>query len=411
LAGAAATAGAGATAAVEPQPSAPIDLAGAERAVPQPLTPGEVALHNLDDHISLLERKIEEHGTAPVALRAELVDYLLSRSQFLSTFSDFQRAEELAEPAPKEFPKDPKALLLRARFRGAVHRFAEAERDLSSAEALGTPPRDTELQRASLHIAQGRDLEAALAVAQRRAASLPLLERLSVVALAQAALGHFDAADEQYRAALASYRDVSPFPVAFVSFQRGVMWAELANQPDRALPFYLEAVRVLPQYVVGNVHLAELELRRGDRAAAERRLRLVSHQGEDPEPWSRLGELLLQSKADAAEGRELIARAGRRYEQLLGHQRSAFLDHSAEFFMGPGANPAHALELARDTLALRPTGRAHQLVLQAALAAGDAQVFCAQITSASGAARFDRNLSALIEAQRGRCDARAASRP
>jgi hypothetical protein len=76
--------------------------------------------------------------------------------------------------------------------------------------------------------------------------------------------------------------------------------------------------------------------------------------------------------------------------------------------MGPGANPARALELARDNFSLRPTGRAHQLVLQAALAAGDTQLFCRQITAASAAARTDRNLSALIEAQRGRCDARAS---
>jgi len=168
---------------------------------------------------------------------------------------------------------------------------------------------------------------------------------------------------------------------------------------------------VLPQYVVGNVHLAELELQRGDRAAAERRLRQVSQQSEDPEPWSRLGELLLQGKSSDAEGRELIARAGRRYEQLLDHQRSAFLDHAAEFWMGPGANPGHALELARDNLSLRPTGRAHQLVLQAALAAGDSQLFCRQVTAASAAAQTDRNLSALIEAQRTRCDTRAARHP
>ena len=79
--------------------------------------------------------------------------------------------------------------------------------------------------------------------------------------------------------------------------------------------------------------------------------------------------------------------------------------------MGPGANPGRALELARDNLALRPTGRAHQLVLQAALAAGDRELFCRELTVASTAARTDRNLRALMEAQRGRCDARAASHP
>jgi tetratricopeptide (TPR) repeat protein len=376
--------------------------------VPHQTTPGDVALRNLTDHIDALERRLE---TRPrdLPLRAELVDYLLSRTQFLSTFSDFQRAQELAEAAPREFPGNPKGLLLRARFRGSVHRFAEAEADIASAEALGTPAMETELQRASLHVAEGRELEAALAVAERRAAALPALQRLSMQALAEAALGRFDAADEHYRAALASYRDVAPFPLAFVEFQRGVMWAELANQPERAIAYYREAVRLLPQYVVGNVHLAELELRRGERAQAEQRLRQVARQSEDPEPWARLGELLLQQDASNAEGRELVARAGRRYEQLLSQQRTAFLDHASEFFLGPGANPARALELSGDNLRLRQTGRAYLLVLQAALAAGDHQRFCQLLEDARPAARANRNLNEWIDRQRGGCDVAAAS--
>jgi len=270
---------------------------------------------------------------------------------------------------------------------------------------------ETELQRASLHVAQGRELEAALAVTERRAKALPALERLSVQALAEAALGRFDAADEHYRAALASYRDVSPFPLAFVEFQRGVMWAELANQPERALPCYQEAVRLLPQYVVGNVHLAELELRLGQRAQGEQRLRQVARQSEDPEPWSRLGELLIAAQPDDAEGHELIARARRRYEQLLSQQPSAFLDHGAEFFLGPGADAARAVELSRANLLLRQTGRAYQLALQAALAAGDSELFCHYRSDAAGAALANRNLSALIDSQRQRCDSHAARHP
>ena len=43
--------------------------------------------------------------------------------------------------------------------------------------------------------------------------------------------------------ALATYRDVSPFPLAWIAFQRGVMWAEMADRPDLARPLYEEAVR------------------------------------------------------------------------------------------------------------------------------------------------------------------------
>jgi tetratricopeptide (TPR) repeat protein len=383
--------------------------AGAAAAVPQQLTPGEIALGNLDDHIQVLERQLEAPG-ARLELRAQLVDALLSRAQCKSSFSDFQRAEELAEPAPERSPREPRALLLRARFRMAVHRFADAESDLASAEALGASRQETELRRASLHIAQGRELPAALEVAARRASAHPLLERLSLQALAEAALGRFDAADEHYQAALASYRDVTPFPVAAIEFQRGVMWAELAHQPERALPHYLEAVQVLPQYVVANVHLAEIELERGESAAAEQRLRKLARQDEDPEPWARLAELLLARAPGDAEGHALIERAGRRYELLLRNQRAAFLDHAAEFFLGAGGNAARAAELARANLELRQTGRAYELALESAAAAGDVSGFCEYARRAADAATRSRNLSVLLASNAARCGAPNAVR-
>jgi tetratricopeptide (TPR) repeat protein len=329
------------------------------------------------------------------------VDLLLTESQFTSHFSSFARVAELADGAPQEHPNDAKAHFLRARYLGAVHRFAEAEAEYDQAEKLGAP--DTRTKRASLHIAEGRDLPAALAVAKERVAKLATLENYSVEAGAEAALGQFDAADEHYRAALATYHDVSPFPVAYVEFQRGVMWAELANDPAKALPLYREAVRRLPQYVVANVHLAEIELAQGQRESAEARLRLLEAQPEDPEPWAHLGEILLAAHADDAHGHALIERARVRYEQLLGQQPSAFADHAAEFFAGPGHDPKRAVELARDNLALRQTGRAYQLVVQAALAAGDAPLACRYMGEARGAAAASRNLNALVEREARHC--------
>jgi tetratricopeptide (TPR) repeat protein len=282
-----------------------------------------------------------------------------------------------------------------------VHRFAEAEGEYDEAEKLGAA--DTRTKRASLHVAEGRDLETALVVAKERVAKLPTLENYSVEAGAEAALGQFDAADEHYRDALATYHDVSPFPIAYVEFQRGVMWAELANDRAKALPVYREAVRRLPQYVVANVHLAEIEFAEGQRESAEARLRPLEAQTEDPEPWARLGEMLLAAHPDDAHGHALIERARIRYEQLLAQQHLAFADHAAEFFAGPGHDAKRAVELARDNLALRQTGRAYQLAVQAALAAGDAPLACRYMGEARGAAAASRNLSALVEREAGHC--------
>lgn len=369
-------------------------------AVPQALTPGAVALGNLSGKIRALERRQERVGDT-LERRAELVSLLITRTQFTGSYDDFDAIAALAESAPDRFANQPRAHVLRARYRAAVHRFADADADLARAESLGE--RGLDGTRAGLRIAEGRELEWALSVATERARALPNLERLSLQASAEAALGRFAAADELYRRALASYHDVSPLPVAYVQFQRGVMWAEMADDAARALPLYTEAVALVPDYVVANVHLAELELEQGRAPNAEARLRRVAALTRDPEPLGKLGELLL-AQGDGA-GSELVARAEHGYGALLARYPAAFSDHAAEFFMGPGGKPARAVELSRMNLALRTTGRAHAIAIEAALAAGDVALACRSLEAARPSARTSRNLAALIEREAARCSA------
>lgn len=182
-------------------------------------------------------------------------------------------------------------------------------------------------------------------------------------------------ADTTYRQALSAYRDVSPFPVAWVQFQRGMMWAEMAGMPERAIPLYRDAVTRLPGYVVANVHLAELEARMGNRQGAIARLEPLADTVEDPEPRGLLSTLIADT--NPAEAARLRALAQRGYEALLAKHRNAFLDHAAEFFGGPGADPRRGLALAEENLKLRPTDRAYVLAIRSAMAAGDERRACA----------------------------------
>lgn len=382
---------------------APAGKGGGERssapAVRQHTTRGELALRNLNDRIATLERRVAG-SRSDLATRSLLFDLLLTRVQFLGTFADFARLDALAQAALVDFPEQGGAHLLAARALSAVHRFEEAEAELARAAALGA---DTALALASLHVAQGRRLEAARELSSRRATAAPSLEHFTAWANAEAALGEFERADEHYRAALDSYRDVSPFPVAYLSFRRGVMWAEMANQPGRARAAYVEAVSRLPEYVAANVHLAEMEAESGDRAQAIERLRRVLAHGSDPEPMGYLGELLRESTPDEPSAGELIARAGARYAELLSRHPAAFADHAAEFFMGPGADPARALELARQNLKLRQTPRAYELAIEAARAAGDGPLLCSFVESARPLSSRSHPLRAALEAEASRC--------
>src|SRR5690606_26382190 len=117
---------------------------------------------------------------------------------------------------------------------------------------------------------------------------------------------------------LATYGDVSPLPVAWVAFQRGVMWAEQADRRDLGCALYGEGTRRLPAYVVANVHLAEIE-REASPSRAIARLGSILASG-DPEPAGLLGEILL-AEGDPAEAAPLIAQAEARYDELLAKHR------------------------------------------------------------------------------------------
>jgi hypothetical protein len=193
-----------------------------------------------------------------------------------------------------------------------------------------------------------------------------------------AALGsgeRYAESDDAFASALEAYRDVSPFPIAWVNFQRGVMWGEGAGDRDRAFHFYQDAVATLPQYVVGNVHLAELEVERGHLDLAIARLEAIVDTTVDPEPASRLAQFLETRDPERASLYATRAKDG--YEYYLSKYPLAFADHAAEFYLGAGHDAERALELALLNLGNRHTHRAYALAIAAAVAAEQPSLACA----------------------------------
>jgi hypothetical protein len=189
----------------------------------------------------------------------------------------------------------------------------------------------------------------------------------SALAGAYAAVGRLAEADQLYAAAVAELETTSPFPHAWIYFARGALWAE--SDPARGEAMLAQAVALLPAFAAASVHLAELESARGDRAAAIARLERTAAASREPEALALLGALHL-STGEAARGRREIASAKARFEALLARHPLAFADHAAEFYLGPGADPERAWQLARQNLAARPTDRAVRLAIQAARACG-----------------------------------------
>jgi len=351
-------------------------------------TDGNIARENLRANTESLQRQLRNQPNN-LGLRAQLINNLLMQTQFLGSYGDFDRALALAEESSLTHSEAPLAKISLARVLGALHRFDEA------IDLLETLPKsdDVEVRIASMKAAQGHQLIEDHALKQSAAGQSADFNRLTAFAAAEANLGNYQQADEIYLKALSQYNDVSPFPVAWVMFQRGVMWAEKANQPHKALPLYRAAVSRLPGYVVATVHLAELEAENGYLEHAINLLSEVAGQTEDPEPSGFLGELLFEISPDKA--KDLVTEANEKYDDLLSKHRAAFADHGAEFFAGPGNDAQRGLELALFNLEHRQTDRAYQVAIEAAQAADQLDLAC-ELSAERPIERVNPALQALI---------------
>jgi tetratricopeptide (TPR) repeat protein len=245
-----------------------------------------------------------------------------------------------------------------AEVASTVHRFDEARRQLARAARMGAP--NDAIERHSLTIDQacGVDLHVVLDARRRIAAASGRLEDLVPLGAVVADLECFAEADAVYRQAFSSYYGTSPFPLAWVCFQLGMLWGELVPVPDQDLAavWYRRAIAYVPGYVKARVHLAEIYASQDQTGDAEALLR-PALSSRDPEvPWRLADVLIAQERLD--EGKTYLAEARFEFDQLLEKYLLAFADHAAEFYAGSGKDYGRALELARANVANRPTARA-----------------------------------------------------
>lgn len=344
-------------------------------------TSSQLAVRNLDAQIAGYESLLRV-SPGDVTRARPVVDLRLTRSQFIGLASDLDATLEITERVVAANPDAGAAHLLRARVLSAVHRWDAALAALDAALALGADATDVQRTRDAIDLGTGRgDKRAILARAEAWAATAPSLASHAARANALWQLGRYDEADAAFQEAMASYRDVAPWIVAWSDFQRGLMWSESANRPDLAEPLYRAAVERLPQYHVAVVHYSELLAEGGGLDEAIALLEGVVATAEDPEAMGFLATLLDEA-GDAEAAATLRAQAKAQYEALLATHREAYAEHATEFFLNVVEDPALALDLALGNLADRPNTGAYELAVDAALAAGDDALACSLIERA-----------------------------
>ncbi len=319
-------------------------------------TDGEIAAINLESaRRRAWSRFAQDPGRPGVA--EEIVDHERLAAQFLGDLEALDRLEALAT----EFARvddSYRSALVSAEVASTVHRFCAARVQLARAARMGGPSEAIERHLLAIDQACGVDLETVLATRRRIAAASSRLEDLVPLGAVLADLEQFAEADAVYRQAFDSYRDLSPFALAWASFQLGMLWGELVPTPDRDLAalWYRRALGYLPRYVKARVHLAEIYASQDRTGDAETLLRPALPSGDPEVRWRLADVMLAQQRLEEATTHLDAARRG--YDELLGRHLLAFADHAAEFYADSGNDCLRALELARTNAANRPTRRA-----------------------------------------------------
>jgi tetratricopeptide (TPR) repeat protein len=327
-------------------------------------TSGVIAVINLEAQINSLASQVTS-GRLAVSQRADLIDLLSLRGHILGRLADYERAAALAEQLVCDAPADGLAFLARTRTLATFHRFGEAAVDLDAAERFGLERAVLEAERATIFQALER-YDKAFALRRNAVERRPDFAALGALAGLQAERGAIAEAEHLFSEGRRRYQGVSPFPVAQLDFQRGLMWLEQGNFPAARAWFDAAQGRV-PAYAPALGHLAEVEAALGEREAAITRLRLLAISSDDPEYPAQLAGLL-SAAGQAQEANQWRGRAAARYDELAARHPAAFADHAADFWLTTGTDVKKAFKLARQNLAIRQTPRAYALFQRAALA-------------------------------------------
>ena len=329
-----------------------------------PVTDGTIALLNLRAQIDGLERDVRI-GHASIESRVSLIDLITLRGVILGHIADYDWAAEIAEQLVRDAATDGRAFIARARTRAVFHRFTDALDDVDRAERLSIDAETTYPERAAIFQALGR-YDEALAIREEAADRRASFENVAALVGLYSEMGEIDATERLYAESRRRYRGVSPFPLAVLDFQLGLMWMNKGRLDDACASFDTARCR-LPVFAPAQGHLAEVEAELGETESALARLHSLAASSDDPDYAAQLARILADAGRDQ-ESRHWSRLAAARYDELVASHPEAFADHAAEFWLAAGANPDKALPLARMNIEIRKTPRAYDLLARAVAA-------------------------------------------
>ncbi|HET6585163.1 MAG TPA: hypothetical protein VFG69_17015, partial [Nannocystaceae bacterium] len=325
-------------------------------------------LSALDQRIAGAKQVAEANRSSFLALD-RVAGLYLERARFTGDYDDYAQAESFIDRAFTVNETGFGPFMTRARLDYTLHRMDRVDADFAEAQ---TTIVDDEVRSgfalfaANIALQRGRyaealaGYEASLAL-ERNAGNLPAL------AFYRWGTGDVAAADALYVEALAAYHGKSLEPPAWMHLQRGLM--DLSRGAyDEALAHYREAESFLRGYWLVDEHVAEILTLTGKTEEAKALYLDVIARTNNPEFMDAMAGILL-AEGKSAEGREYVARARERYEQLMARYPEAAYGHALAHYLEFGDDAAFVVELAEKNHALRPNVDAKVLLARAYLQA------------------------------------------
>lgn len=340
-----------------------------------PTTDGGIALGNLEAQIESTGARVAARPDQPGPV-ADLVQLLLIRAQYLARLADYERAMEWAEGLVQKSPNEAEARLLRAETRSALHDFDGALADLDRVDEPSPSPVRSRSIRISVLTAL-ESYEEALTLQEVVVGETPTLDSLGTLAVLLGRLGRDNEAREAFKKAYRVYRNVSPFPVAWLDFQQALFWEERGNSP-LARTFLESAHSRLPAYAEAASHLAALWTADG---SVDRAIEIIEpvHRLSDHPQYAADLSVLYERAGRVEEAARLRMSAATDFERWVARLPRVVTPSAIRFWLARGNDPGRALALSGQHFGTLPTSETFELLIDAAIANGRPEAPCSAI--------------------------------
>jgi hypothetical protein len=325
-------------------------------------TDGDIAVNN---HLSSLARlhRIFEVQPNRLGISAAIINGELINSQFLGDYTSLDRLSDLSEKVLINNSNSGAAYIQAAQISASMHLFDISKDYLRKAELLDGNRNEIKYVQMSVLQATSKDQGEVLALREESVISSGAPEDLIPYAALLADVGEIEKANLIYLKALNyKYKNPSPFIPAWICFQIGLLWGEIANpnSKDLASFWYSKAMAYIPKYTKARVHLAEIYTATGKNELALQTLQ-PALASADPEVSWRISEIYA-IKNQPKYSEQYLQLADTIFTSLLERYPLAFADHAVEFYVSSGNNPEKAFKLALLNYQNRPTDRAALLL-------------------------------------------------